>query len=75
MANTVIANNSGPALIATQTDALAVTCSNFHGNEGGDWSGPLAGYLGTGGNLSTDPMFCDAAGGDYHLRQKLAAVR
>jgi hypothetical protein len=69
MANTVIANNSGPALIATQTDALAVTCSNFHGNEGGDWSGPLAGYLGTGGNLSTDPMFCDAAGGDYHLRQ------
>jgi len=46
---------------------ITFTCSDIYGNESGDWIGSYAGQLGTNGNISADPEFCDVASGDYHL--------
>jgi serine protease len=49
-------------------DATAsVTCSDFYGNQYGDWVGCLEGQLGIAGNISEDPLFCDPQGGDFQL--------
>ncbi len=46
------------------------TCNDIYGNEGGDYTGTLAGYKNTGGNFTADPFFCDAAGGVYTVMQQ-----
>lgn len=45
-----------------------ITCTDIYGNEGGDWTGDLAGYLGVNGNISMDPLFCDPEAGVLTLR-------
>lgn len=45
-----------------------VTCSDIVGHAAGDWTGCLADLLGTGGNISADPLFCAPAAGDYGLQ-------
>jgi predicted outer membrane repeat protein len=42
-------------------------CCDVYGNAGGDWVGCIAGQSGANGNISLDPLFCDAANGDYRL--------
>jgi len=42
---------------------LSVGCSDIFGNAGGDDVCPEAGD----NNFALDPLFCDAAGGDFHL--------
>ena len=42
---------------------ITVECSDIFGNAGGDDVCPEAGA----NNFSLDPLFCDAAGGDFHL--------
>lgn len=49
------------------TPHFTVTCCDIWGNSGGDWTDCLAAMLGTGGNISQDPLFCNAAADDYHL--------
>jgi hypothetical protein len=44
-----------------------LVCCDLFGNEGGDWVGCITGQLGTAGNFSEDPAFCDAPGGDFTL--------
>ncbi len=44
-----------------------VRCFDVYGNAGGDWVGPLAGQLGTNGNISADPQFCEAASDNYYV--------
>ncbi len=45
-----------------------IECTDIFGNEGGDWEHEcLADFLGTAGNISEDPLFCDAGNGDYSL--------
>ena len=44
-----------------------LTCCDVYGNAGGDWVGCIASQSGIGGNISLDPLFCDAANGDYGL--------
>jgi predicted outer membrane repeat protein len=41
-----------------------VTCSDIFGNDLGDWTGCIAGLAGSGGNLSSNPLFCDIPSGD-----------
>jgi hypothetical protein len=46
---------------------IGIGCSDLHGNQGGDWTDCAAGWQGLEGNLGLDPLFCNAAGGDYTL--------
>ncbi|MFN8176397.1 MAG: right-handed parallel beta-helix repeat-containing protein [bacterium] len=47
---------------------LEVSCADVFGNDGGDWTGCIAGLNGTNGSLSADPLFCDVATGDFSLQ-------
>ncbi len=42
-------------------------CCNIYGNAYADWTG-YEGQLGTSGNISEAPLFCDLAGEDYYLQ-------
>jgi hypothetical protein len=44
-----------------------LTCCDVYGNAGGDWVGCLAGQSGNYGNLSADPLFCDATNNNFGL--------
>jgi len=39
-----------------------------YGNAGGDWTGCIADQYGINGNISEDPLFCDAENGDFTIR-------
>jgi len=41
--------------------------TDIHGNAGGDWVGYIASQLGSSGNISAEPGFCDAEAGDLHI--------
>lgn len=58
-------NNGGGAILCST--APTVTCSDFCGNSGGDWISCVASELGSNGNISADPRFCDFASGVYLL--------
>ncbi|MBD3336000.1 MAG: hypothetical protein GF355_10850 [Candidatus Eisenbacteria bacterium] len=47
--------------------AATLTCVNIYGNAGGDWVGPIADQYGVNGNISQDPLFCQAASIDVPL--------
>ncbi len=44
-------------------------CSNVYGNVGGDWTGPLAGMLGSDENISVSPVYCDPMNGVLTLNE------
>ncbi len=62
--NTIIASTTQGAAVGGVAD---LTCSNLWGNADGDWVGDIAGQYGVDGNISEDPLFCDADGGDFLL--------
>jgi hypothetical protein len=41
-----------------QSDPPKITCSNFFGNPGGDWTSTIYELLGVDGNISEDPLLC-----------------
>jgi hypothetical protein len=47
--------------------ALTLECCDIFGNEGGDYVGSITDLLGVDGNISVDPLFCDASGLDFRL--------
>jgi hypothetical protein len=57
----------GESLAGLPTEFAQVSCSNFFGNEGGDWTGSLNGQLALEGNFSADPLFCTANPDEYQL--------
>lgn len=69
----LVAFNAGGAGItcAYYPSSLVLTCCDVYGNTGGDWIGCIASQLGTAGNLSEDPLFCDpmcrVGGVDYTI--------
>ncbi len=61
-------NTNGEGLYCEGTwSYFTLSCVDIYGNAGGDWVGCATGN-GTNGNFSADPLFCDAAGGDYTLQ-------
>ncbi len=44
-----------------------ISCTDLFGNAGGDWIGELGGQLGARGNIAQDPLFCDAASGEFTI--------
>jgi hypothetical protein len=63
LSHNIIAFNSGVALLCGY-DNMKASCNDIFGNAEGD---AICGTDG-GGNISFDPLFCDADGGDYSLR-------
>jgi hypothetical protein len=67
--NTIIFGSvSGAAIRCSNFGNATPVCTNLFGNAGGDWDT----FCGAGedtlnGNFSLDPLFCDAAAGDFHL--------
>jgi hypothetical protein len=66
--NTIIAGGDAASVGRNSSNdpVVDVSCSNFHGNDD-DWPSFFAGQLGTDGNISADPYFCNPLFGDYHL--------
>ncbi len=65
---TIIAFNDCTAPVQSDPGAgLSVSCTDIHGNSGGDWIGSVAGLEGVSDNFSLDPLFCDAGGADFTL--------
>ncbi|MCK4625173.1 MAG: PKD domain-containing protein, partial [Phycisphaerae bacterium] len=54
--------------------ALSISCTDIYSNEGGDWVGEIAGYLGVDGNVLLNPQFCDAPAGNYALMDSSPCV-
>ena len=65
--NTLVAFNKGPVVKCLPAPDVQATCTDLYGNTGGDWVECLADQLGTNGNISLDPLFCDLDSGDFRL--------
>ncbi len=46
---------------------VTLSCCDVYGNAGGDYVGCIAGQQGVDGNISLNPLFCDAPAGDLTL--------
>jgi len=74
--NSIVAfSESGQASSCTNGGEITVECCDFFANDGGDWVGCIAGQENTAGNISADPLFCDASGGDYSLQANSPCVK
>ncbi|MBK7188363.1 MAG: S8 family serine peptidase [bacterium] len=71
ISNNISAGNiGGPSFgngFALVGSSSAPTCNDVFGNQNSGWTG-IADPTGTGGNIAVDPLFCDAAGGNFQLQ-------
>jgi predicted outer membrane repeat protein len=66
--NTIIGfSGQGGSVEVRGNNNISISYSDFYGNPGGDWFGPIADMLGVNGNISIDPLFVDHSGGDCRL--------
>ena len=66
--NTIVAfSTQGSAVVYADGGTATLTCCDVYGNEGGNWTADIADQYGIGGNISENPLFCDAGNGDYTL--------
>ncbi len=62
--NTIVAFGGGGEAVTCTGVPPVVQCTDIYGNVGGDWTGCISGLIGTGGNMSEDPLFCGASNPD-----------
>ena len=67
LTNTIIGFSPQGEAIGCSGAGTNLSCCDLYGNAGGDWVGCIAGQDTSDGNLSVDPYFCDADGGDLRL--------
>ena len=68
LTNSVIAFNlQGAGVYWDGVETVSLSQNDIFGNEGGDWVGNIAPFLGTGNNFELDPLFCDLDGQDVSL--------
>ncbi len=67
--NTIIAWNAPGPAVHSVVGAANLSCCDLYGNQGGDWTGDIAGQLGLRGNIALDPQFCNAGAGDLNLHE------
>ena len=65
--NSLLALNLGSPAVHCHDGTPELSCSDIFGNTGGDWVGCIAAQNGMDGNISADPLLCDAANGDLRL--------
>lgn len=67
--NCIVAHSTrGEGISCRDGGTASLVCSNVYGNAGGDWIGCIADQLGSNGNISADPLFCNPALGDFTLQ-------
>jgi parallel beta-helix repeat protein len=69
ISNCLIINNTyGIRISMGWSSNWLIRCTNSFGNDSGNWNAYIPFQAGdTMGNISKDPLFCNAGGGDYHL--------
>ncbi len=67
LANSIIAYSTGKPAVDGSVSAVNFTCCDFYYNQAGDFADTGLAVIGQGGNIAVDPVFCDAAAGDYGL--------
>lgn len=67
LANSIVAHSTGMPAIDGSLSAEDFTCCDFYFNQAGDFAYPGLAVVGQNGNFAADPVFCDAAAGDYGL--------
>ncbi len=55
--NCLVAYNNGISMYC-HSSVPVISCSDIYGNSAGDWTGAIAGQLGTAGNICEEPRFC-----------------
>lgn len=58
--NSIIAFSGGGGAVACSSAPPQFSCSDLFGNVGGDWTACVEDQLGINGNISKDPLFCNA---------------
>ncbi len=66
--NTIVAfSGDWPIFDCWDEGRITLSCCNVYGNDGGDYVSCVATQGSVRDNFSSDPLFCDAEGGDYRL--------
>lgn len=63
----LVAANTGSGLKRASNAVIALSCCNVYGNSGGNFVNFPVNPIGADGNISQDPIFCDAPGSDFQL--------
>jgi predicted outer membrane repeat protein len=63
----VARNHLGGGVYLADGGIARLSCCDLYANDSGDWTGGIANQLNRGGNISANPMFCDAEEGDLGL--------
>jgi parallel beta-helix repeat protein len=67
--NIVSFSTAGGGVSWTGGTSMTVVYNNVYGNVGGEYVG-VPDPTGTDGNISEDPLFANAGGGDFHLQSR-----
>jgi len=65
-ANVLIAYSNSSAAFSISNARPVFSCTDIYGNAA-NWDGGLAEFLGQNGNISEDPLFCDAPAGNLGI--------
>jgi len=67
--NIITGSVGGEAITIYDVSSLpsVLSCNDVWNNASGNYGGVLTDPTGTDGNISVDPLYCDAPGGDYTL--------
>lgn len=70
--NCIIVSGTGGGAVQCEagTPNAVLECCDIYGNVGGDWEGCIADQLGVDGNISADPLFCDAESSNFRLQDE-----
>jgi len=66
--NTIIANSIDQGIYNILSSPITIRYSNVWSGSGVDYQGNISDQTGLNGNVSLDPKFADAAGGNYRLQ-------
>ncbi len=67
MGTSLLAYNRGAAAALAGSGTAVLTCCDIYGNQGGDWTGSIAGQFGLDGNISADPQLIDPWTGNFNI--------
>jgi len=67
LVNCLVTGNIGGVALWAQYAAIYLSCSDVWGNPAGNYGGAMTDQTGLDGNISLDPLYCDAGADDFTL--------